>query len=127
MLSRLTPRLRDDLRPSPVGPKALGPWGLGALGPWGLFRGLKMGTVKHLTQGERAAILRRRLRAVLTSEVAAELHEIGQELDRVVGEAQNGPPDGEADGSLVPPEWSKCQEIAQAIRDVLTSPIFGRR
>ena len=38
-------------------------------------------------------------------------------LDAIVGEAQNGPPDGKADGTLVDPEWSAMRDLVRALQN----------
>lgn len=37
-------------------------------------------------------------------------------LETVLGEAQNGPPDGEADGSLTERRWTALRDVVQAAR-----------
>jgi hypothetical protein len=38
-------------------------------------------------------------------------------LEEVVGEAQNGPPAGKADGTLTDPEWSKTRDLVRALQN----------
>jgi hypothetical protein len=73
-----------------------------------------MGTVKHLTQGQRAKMARSRLRALVP-----ELDGVFVELREVVGLAQNPPPEGDRDGTLVDPEWSRCRNIKDALRKLM--------
>jgi hypothetical protein len=55
-----------------------------------------------MTQREQADALLKRL-----SYMFPELDSVRQELGEVVGMAQNGPPDGEADGSIDPKLWQE--------------------
>lgn len=71
-------------------------------------------TSRKATQGERARFARELLKPLLPK-----LRDAQRVLERAVGEAQNPPPDGERDGTLVDPEWSRCRDISDALRKLL--------
>ena len=50
--------------------------------------------------------------------VADSLGALLRPLDLVVDEAQNGPPDGKADGSIDGPTWRKAKRIVEALREL---------
>ena len=61
----------------------------------------------------------RTIRDLADSVNVALLEHALHELDRVVGEAQNGPPLGMADGSLDPEEWTQLRDHASNARQLL--------
>jgi hypothetical protein len=56
-----------------------------------------------------------------------ELDDIRHALRKVVDRAQNPPPDGEGDGSLVDPQWSQCKSIVKSLDSLLLSQLFDTR
>jgi hypothetical protein len=67
-----------------------------------------------VTQHEQADALLKRL-----SYMFPELDSIRQELDKVVGMAQNGPPDGEADGSIDEMFWQGLALINRSLDNLI--------
>jgi hypothetical protein len=74
----------------------------------------KFATSRKTTQGERARLALSMLKPFLP-----ELRDAQRALEKAVGEAQNPPPDGAADGTLVDPEWSRYRDISDALRKLL--------
>ena len=72
------------------------------------------GSAWYRSQGERARFAKELLTPLLPR-----LRRAQHLLRDVVGEAQNPPPDGERDGTLVDPEWSRCRDISDALRKLL--------
>jgi hypothetical protein len=83
-----------------------------------------MGTVEHLTQLQRAVILRARLFEVLSLKNGEWLRQIEQGLNDVLGEAQNAPPDGLRDGTLSEERFIECQRLVQAVRALRESAVY---
>lgn len=68
----------------------------------------------EMTQKEQADALLKRL-----SYMFPELDSIRQALDEVVGKAQNGPPDGEADGSIDETFWHGLALINRSLDNLI--------
>lgn len=68
-----------------------------------------MGTVTHLTQRDRARLAYARLLVAPLDKEAVD------ELRRALGEAQNPPPEGVADGSLDELTWATLQRSLTAL------------
>ena len=66
------------------------------------------------TQGERAAGAVSVLRRLLPT-----LTQVYDVLDRAVGEAQNSPPEGKADGTLTGLDWARYAAIAESLEEFL--------
>lgn len=53
--------------------------------------------------------------------VMVPLVDASRRLDDVLGRAQNGPPDGEADGSLTPEQWTTLRDFAEQTRGAINA------
>jgi hypothetical protein len=69
-----------------------------------------------MNQHERATNAVRELHGLLPA-----LNKGYEELRLVVGQAQNGPPDGEGDGSIHPEQWERFKQIERALQVFLRS------
>jgi hypothetical protein len=74
----------------------------------------RVATARKSTQGEQARFALARIQPLLP-----ELRGAQRALENAVGAAQNPPPDGEADGTLIDPEWSRCRDISDTLRKLL--------
>jgi hypothetical protein len=79
-----------------------------------------MGTAKHLTQAERATIIRQRLAVLLPKGLGRQLRVAADELRVVLGET----PSNGWDGTLVGVEYDECRGIERAVYDLLASCLF---
>lgn len=50
---------------------------------------------------------------------AEPLKELEQELDRILCEAQNRPPEGASDGSMTPKEWGDFHALREAVEELV--------
>lgn len=55
-----------------------------------------------------------------------DLARVKDELELVLNEAQNPPPQGRADGSISPELWAQLRQVRVALRDVLVAIAFIR-
>ena len=70
----------------------------------------KVGAKKKTTQAQRARAVVKQLR-----DIAPVLRVHLRNLDAVLGEAQNGPPNGPGDGSIEPDEWHKLWAVKERL------------
>lgn len=66
------------------------------------------------TQNEQAAAAVAKMNHAIDS-VVAPMRSALRELRDVLDRAQNGPPDGEADGSIDDPTWTRLRDYANAV------------
>lgn len=68
-----------------------------------------------MNQREHAAIIVAEIVALI-EDVARPLTNATDQLDAIVDKAKNGPPDGEADGSLDERQWAILRDYVTALR-----------
>ena len=75
-----------------------------------------------MTQLERADAIRAGFKKLFP-----EIDRLKQELDKLLGEAQNAPPHGEADGTIFDVQYSQLRSIEKAASRLLVSLLFDTR
>jgi hypothetical protein len=73
----------------------------------------------YLTQLQRATAARQRL-----LDLFPQIAEAKEELQRVVDEAQNRPPEGLADGTIDEVRWKQLSSVVRGVNNLLVALLF---
>jgi|HubBroStandDraft_2_1064218.scaffolds.fasta_scaffold01263_17 hypothetical protein len=76
----------------------------------------------EMTQYERSRALREQLK-----ELFPELSRAHESLRKLLDEAQNGPPDGDSDGSIDEIQYAHLRSIERNLQAFLAAQLFDRR